>query len=97
MLILSTLIIIPILDSLICITEDATAHSVEVINSDFLTSSLGEVDEHCNHDHCHHNLNIFVSFHSPKSFSKLNINYQLPENDVFTSHFPLGSERPPRA
>lgn len=96
MLILSTLIIIPILDSLICITEDAAAHTVEIQNADILTTSLGEIDGHCSHDHCHHNLNIFISTPSPKTFSQLDFYYHLPENDVFTSHFPLGTKRPPR-
>lgn len=97
MLILSTLIIIPTLDSLICITEDAAAHSIEISNSDILTASLDEIDGHCSHDHCHHNLNIFIATHPPKSFSPLNAHYQLPENDVFTAHFPLATKRPPRA
>jgi len=96
-LILSTLIIIPVIDSLMCISDSAVSHIKDSTEIYQTGAGLDDSPAHCSHDHCHHNVNVVYQFQNLGSLLHFATTYQWPEDDPLIAIAISGIKRPPRA
>lgn len=95
MLALSTLIVIPVINSYICAVNDAIEHSQGMQHDEIVNSAMGEMADRCCDNHSHHDLNHISHSHNNRSLPKYITAYLRPDNDTFPSQSPLAVERPP--
>lgn len=95
MLVLATLIVIPVLGSFMCISDDIVNHSLGTNEHEIVTSTIGELGEHCCDKHTHHDLNLIGSSSFISALSTSGPSYRRPENDHLIHHIPLSLDKPP--